>query len=33
MLPLSKQNAYRERYKALRPGWRTSGEEFEALTR
>ncbi len=33
MLPLSRQNAYRERYKALRPGWRTSGEEFEALTR
>ena len=33
MLPLSKQNAYRERYRAFRPGWRTSGEEFEALTR
>ncbi len=33
MLPLSKQNVYRERYKTLRPGWRTSGEEFEALTR
>jgi len=33
MLPLSKQNAYRKRYKALRPGWRTSGDEFEALTR
>lgn len=33
MLPLSRQNAYRERYKALRSGWRTSGEEFEALTR
>jgi SAM-dependent methyltransferase len=33
MLPLSRQNAYRERYKKLRPGWRTSGEEFEALTR
>jgi SAM-dependent methyltransferase len=33
MLPLSKQNAYRERYKALRPGWRMSGDEFEALAR
>jgi len=33
MLPLSKQNAYRERFKKLRPGWRTSGEEFEGLTR
>ena len=32
MLPLSKQNAYRERYAALRPGWRASGAEFEALT-
>jgi SAM-dependent methyltransferase len=33
MLPLARQNAYRERYKALRPGWRTSGEVFEALIR
>ena len=33
MLPLSKQNAYRERYKRLLPGWRPSGEEFEALLR
>lgn len=33
MLPLSKQNAYRARYAQLRPGWRTSGAEFEALTR
>ena len=33
MLPLSRQNAYRERYRAFRPGWRTSGEAFEALTR
>ena len=33
MLPLSRQNAYRERYKRLRPGWRTSGEELEALVR
>ncbi len=33
MLPLTKQNAYREKYKRLRPGWRPSGDEFEALTR
>lgn len=33
MLPLSKQNAYRARYKALRPGWQTSGEIIEALVR
>lgn len=33
MLPLSRQNAYREKYRRLRPGWRTSGDEFEALTR
>jgi ubiquinone/menaquinone biosynthesis C-methylase UbiE len=33
MLPLSRQNAYRERYKRQHPNWRTSGEVFEALTR
>jgi SAM-dependent methyltransferase len=33
MLPLHKQNAYREEYKRLSPGWQTSGDEFEALTR
>ncbi len=33
MLPLSRQNAYREKYKRLRPGWQTSGDEFEALVR
>ena len=33
MLPLTKQNAYREKYKRLRPGWQTSGDEFEALAR
>jgi SAM-dependent methyltransferase len=33
MLPLNKQNAYREKYKRWRPGWQTSGDEFEALTR
>jgi SAM-dependent methyltransferase len=33
MLPLSRQNAYRDRYRHARPGWRASGDEFEALTR
>lgn len=31
MLPLVRQNAYRARYKQLRPGWRTSGDVIEAL--
>jgi SAM-dependent methyltransferase len=33
MLPLSRQNAYRDRYQKRRPGWRPSGAEFEALVR
>jgi SAM-dependent methyltransferase len=33
VLPLSVQNAYRERYRALRPGWRSSGDQLEALVR
>jgi SAM-dependent methyltransferase len=33
MLPLDRQNRYRERYRRERPGWRTSGDEFEALAR
>lgn len=33
MLPLNKQNYYRERYKQRRRGWRTSGEELESLAR
>lgn len=33
LLPLDAQNAYRERYRALRPGWRSSGEQLEALVR
>ena len=33
LLPLEKQNAYRDRYRAIRQGWRTSGEELEALVR
>src|SRR5260370_34960767 len=31
LLPLSVQNAYRERYRAIRPGWRTSGDQLEAI--
>ena len=33
MLPLSRQNAYRERYQRQHPNWHTSGEVFESLTR
>ncbi len=33
MLSLERQNRYRERYKRQRPGWRPSGEVFEALVR
>jgi ubiquinone/menaquinone biosynthesis C-methylase UbiE len=33
LLPLDAQNAYRDRYKAMRPGWRSSGERLEALVR
>ncbi len=33
MLPLVKQNRYRERYQRLRSGWQPSGEELEALVR
>ena len=33
MLSLGRQNRYRERYRALRPGWRTSGEVYESLVR
>ena len=33
MLSLDLQNAYRERYRAMRPGWSTSGEQLEALVR
>jgi len=31
LLPLEIQNTYRERYRALHPGWRSSGERFDAL--
>ncbi len=33
MLPLSKQNAYRQRYHALNPQWHTSGDEYERIVR
>jgi SAM-dependent methyltransferase len=33
LLPLERQNAYRDRYRAMRPGWRSSGEQLEALLR
>lgn len=33
MLSLDKQNRYRERYRAMRPGWRTSGEVYELRIR
>ena len=33
VLPLSVQNAYRERYRAVRPGWRSSGDQLEAIVR
>jgi SAM-dependent methyltransferase len=33
LLPLDAQNAYRDRYRAMRPGWRSSGEQVEALVR
>src|SRR6202163_3808139 len=33
LLPLEVQNAYRERYRAMRPGWRTSGDQLEELVR
>jgi SAM-dependent methyltransferase len=33
LLPLAAQNAYRDRYRAMRPGWRSSGEQIEALVR
>jgi len=33
LLPLDVQNAYRERYRALRPGWRPSGDLLETIVR
>src|SRR5260370_27974305 len=33
LLPLNLQNTYRERYRAMRPGWPTSGSQREAMVR
>src|SRR5579864_9758152 len=33
ILPLAVQNAYRERYRAIRPGWTPSGDQLEAIVR
>src|SRR5579864_7330529 len=33
LLPLAVQNAYRERYRAIQPGWSSSGDQLEALVR
>lgn len=33
LLPLPVQNAYRERYRAIRPGWISSGDQLEAMVR
>jgi SAM-dependent methyltransferase len=33
LLPLTLQNRYRARYREMRPGWQSSGEQLEALVR
>ena len=33
LLPLAVQNAYRERYRAIRPDWRSSGDQLETIIR
>jgi ubiquinone/menaquinone biosynthesis C-methylase UbiE len=33
LLPLTLQTVYRERYRAMRPDWRSSGDQLEALVR
>lgn len=33
LLPLTVQNTYRARYRAMRPGWESSGDQLEALVR
>lgn len=33
LLPLALQNTYRARYRSMRPGWRSSGDQLEALVR
>ena len=32
-MPLDVQNSYRARYRAMRPGWSSSGEQIDALVR
>lgn len=33
LLPLDVQNRYRDRYRAMHPSWRSSGEQLEAMVR
>jgi SAM-dependent methyltransferase len=33
LLPLDAQNRYRDRYRTMRPGWRPSSDELEAIVR
>jgi SAM-dependent methyltransferase len=33
LLPLTVQNSYRARYRSMRPGWQSSGDQLEALVR
>ena len=33
LLPLTLQNRYRAQYRAMRPGWQSSGDQLEALVR
>ncbi|HEY0829683.1 MAG TPA: methyltransferase domain-containing protein [Candidatus Dormibacteraeota bacterium] len=33
LLPLTVQNAFRERYRAIRPAWRSSGDQLETIVR
>lgn len=33
LLPLDAQNAYRDRYRRLRPGWRPSSDQLEGIVR
>lgn len=33
LLPLTRQNMYRARYREMRPGWQSSGDQLEVLVR
>lgn len=33
LLPLTLQNSYRARYREMRPGWQSSGDQLESLVR